>query len=68
MTSRRYSRRPLRRNGEGAPSLDLFEWARLHDLEAAPLAVRHVARRFGLEVHVAQLVSELSGLGEGGEA
>ena len=68
MTTRRYSRRPLRRNREGAPSLDLFEWARLHELEATPLAVRHLVRRFGLDVHVAQLVCELSGLGEGGEA
>jgi hypothetical protein len=67
MTSRRYSRRPLRRNGEGAPSVDLFEWANLGDLQVAPLAVRHLARRFGLQIHIAQLVSELSGLRDGGE-
>jgi hypothetical protein len=56
MTLRRSSGRPLRRNGEGAPSLDLFEWANRRD-----------PRRFGLEVHRAQLVSTLSGLGDGGE-
>jgi hypothetical protein len=56
MTLRRYSGRPLRRNGEGVPSLDLFEWANRRD-----------PRRFGLEVHRAQLVSTLSGLGDGGE-
>jgi hypothetical protein len=67
MTIRRYSRRPLRRNREGAPCRDLFEWARLQDLDATPLAVRHLVRRFGLEVHVAQFVCELSGLGEGGD-
>ena len=59
----------LRRNGKRAPAatLPLFAWAETRlAREALPtetLAIRTIARRYGVPVHLARVIAEAANLG-----
>jgi hypothetical protein len=56
-------RRPARRHGHHDASL--FEWLQASDWRAASPAARRIARRFGIPLHLAAVISRAAGLGEG---
>lgn len=59
----------LHRNGKGAPAatLPLFAWAETRlAREALPpdtLAIRTIARRYGVSVHLARVIAEAANIG-----
>lgn len=60
---------PLPRNGKGAPAatLPLFAWAETRfareALPAETLAIRTIARRYGVPVHLARVIAEAANIG-----
>lgn len=59
----------LRRNGKGAPgaTLPLFAWAETRfardGLPPETLAIRTIARRYGVPVHLARVIAEAANIG-----